>query len=205
MCDAMEAGFTSVMFDASSKPLAENIAQTRRVVEVAKSFGASVEAEVGYVKGNEPKRESFVGRVAVPECPTIASSKTLVAEAVEFVHEVEVDILAVSVGTTHGVYERQGGIDFELLGQLRSEVGVPLVQHGTCGISVEDLAKLSKAGMAKINFGEPFRFNYIKYFNRLTDEIEHLWHPWRIERAVKDELKGDMKELIRVLGADGKA
>ena len=59
--------------------------------------------------------------------------------------------------------------------------------------------------MAKINFGEPFRYNYIRYFNELTDEMEHLWHPWRIMREVKNRLKQDMQKLIVALGAEGKA
>jgi fructose/tagatose bisphosphate aldolase len=124
---------------------------------------------------------------------------------VRFVSEVDVDMLAVSVGTTHGVYEKQTEIDFALLKEIRSQISIPLVQHGTCGISLGDVSELVKCGMNKVNFGEPFRFNYIKYFNELTDSMEHLWHPWRIMREVKNKLKADMKEIISALGADGKA
>lgn len=201
---AMKAGLTSVMFDASHDPIDENIAKTREVVRVARTLDVSVEAEIGYVKGNEPSKEKQIGRVAVPEKPTIPPAKTSLDEAIRFAQEVDVDMLAVSVGTTHGVYEKQTEIDFELLQQLRKAVSVPLVQHGTCGISLEDLSKLAKSGMAKINFGEPFRFNYIKYFNALTDEMEHLWHPWRIMCEVKNSLKADMMEIIEACGADGK-
>jgi hypothetical protein len=59
--------------------------------------------------------------------------------------------------------------------------------------------------MAKINFGEPFRYNFINYFYELTDSMEHLWHAWKIMREVKDRLKVDMKELIGVLGSEGRA
>ena len=141
----------------------------------------------------------------VPERPTIPPAKTSIDEAVRFAEEVDVDMLAVSVGTTHGVYERQTEIDFELLKELRRAVSTPLVQHGTCGISLEDVSRLAECGMAKINFGEPFRFNYIRYFNELTDSMEHLWHAWRIMRGVKDGLKNDMVEIIRACGSDGKA
>lgn len=201
----MKAGFTSVMFDASHDPLEENIRKTLEVIRIAKIMGCSVEAEVGYVKGNEAVKEKQIGRIAVPERPLIPPAKTDIAEAKRFVESVPVDMLAVSVGTTHGVYEKQDGIDFELLKQLRSEIDVPLVQHGTCGISLEDVSKLVKCGMSKVNFGEPFRFNYIKYFNELTDNMEHQWHAWRIMREVKDKLKKDMLEIIKALGADGKA
>ena len=202
---AMRAGFTSVMFDGSHESLLDNAAKTKRVVEVAKALGVSVEAEVGYVSGNEPAREAQIGRVEVPARPSTAPSKTDVAEAVRFVEEVEVDMLAVSVGTTHGVYQAQSEIDFDLLEQLRQNVRVPLVQHGTCGISLDDLSRLSRSGMAKINFGEPFRFNFINYFSELTDQMEHLWHPWKIMQEVKGRLKDDMKELIRTIGAEGRA
>ena len=201
----MQAGLTSVMFDASSDPIESNIEKTRAVVAVAKDMGVSVEAEVGYVKGNEPKQESQIGLVPIPVKPTIAPAKTQLEEAIRFVSQVDVDMLAVSVGTTHGVYQQQGGIDFELLSSLRRDISTPLVAHGTCGISLEDLSKLAKCGMAKINFGEPFRLNYIKYFDKLSREIDHSWHPWKVMQKVKDSLKSDMKELIIALGADGKA
>jgi len=201
----MKAGFTSVMFDASHDPLEENIKKTLKVIKIAKIMGCSVESEVGYVKGNEPVEEKQIGRIAVPERPLIPPAKTNIDEAKQFVEAVPVDMLAVSVGTTHGVYEIQDGIDFELLKKLHSEIDVPLVQHGTCGISLENVSKLVKCGMSKVNFGEPFRFKYIEYFNELTDTMEHQWHAWRIMREVKNLLKNDMIEIIKALGADGKA
>jgi fructose/tagatose bisphosphate aldolase len=193
------------MFDASHMPLTENIESTKKVVALARPLGVSVEAEVGYVKGNEPKKHKQIGRIEVPEKPTVPPAKTHIEEAIRFVKATAVDMLAVSVGTTHGVYKTQPGIDFDLLCRLRQVLPVPLVQHGTCGISLDDLTKLVRNGMAKINFGEPFRFNYINYFSELTDQMEHLWHPWKIMREVKNRLKADMKELIVALGADGKA
>ncbi len=202
---AMEAGLTSVMIDASHDPFDENVRITQEVIQEARARGVSVEAEIGYVKGNEPKAETQIGRIPVPKEPTIPPTKTTVEEAVRFADAVGVDMLAVSVGTTHGVYESQTGIDFELLAKLRAAVSVPLVQHGTGGIGLDDLTRLAQGGMAKINFGEPFRYNYIRYFIELTDSMEHLWHPWRIMREVKDRLKSDMKALIGALGADGKA
>ena len=202
---AMDAGFTAVMFDASDRPLEENIAATQRVVELAHGRGVAVEAEVGYVKGNEPPKAPQIGRVAVPERPTVPPAKTAVEEAVRFTREVDVDMLAVSVGTTHGVYQRQDALDFDLLKSIRDAVDVPLVQHGTCGIAPEDLARLVKCGMAKINFGEPFRFDTIRHFCDLADSMEHLWHPWRIQEQIKERLKASMIDLIGTLGAARRA
>ena len=202
---AIRAGFTGVMLDASHERLEQNIAMTAAVIQAARPLDVAVEAEVGYVKGNEPPKQKQIGRVEPPEQPTIPPAFTKIEEATRFVKETEVDLLAVSVGTTHGVFKRQSGIDFQLLGELRKAVTVPLVQHGTGGISLEDLSRLAKSGMAKINFGEPFRYNFINYFYELTDSMEHLWHAWKIMREVKDRLKADMKELIAVLGSEGKA
>ena len=203
--EAMRARLTSVMIDGSHEPFADNVAMTRDVVRQAREYKVSVEAEIGHVPGNEPSPESRVGRIPVPEKPTLPPPRTDPAEAVEFVKATGVDLLAVSVGTIHGVYQSQTDIDFALLEHINRLLDIPLVQHGTCGISLEDLSRLAAAGMAKINFGEPFRYNYIRIFNELTDEMEHLWHPWRIMQEIGNRLKQDMKELICALGADGKA
>jgi fructose-bisphosphate aldolase, class II len=202
---AMHAGYTSVMLDASHEPLDANIAETKAVLRVARSIGVSVEAEVGYVKGNEPKKEKPVGMAPLPKKPSTPGAKTSLEEAERFVRETEVDMLAVAIGSIHGCYESQTDLDFDLLSKLRSRLSVPLVAHGTCGISLEDLSRLAQTGMSKINFGEGFRMSYIRYFREYSEELEHMWHPWRIMREVKNRLKADMKELICALGAEGKA
>ena len=201
---AMRAGFTSVMFDASHEPVEENIRLSADVRQVATALGVALEAEVGYVKGNEPPKEEQIGRVPVPEKPTIPPSKTTPGEVRRFLEGVAVDMLAVSVGTTHGVYQSQSEIDFDLLAQLSAASSVPLVQHGTSGISLEDLSRLARGGMSKINFGEPFRYDYIRYFTELTDSLEHLWHPWRVQKEIKNRIKENMKTLIDALGASGR-
>jgi fructose-bisphosphate aldolase class II len=202
---AIRAGFTGVMLDASHQPLEQNIAVSRKLVEAAHPLDVAVEAEVGYVKGNEPSKQKQIGRIEPPDEPAIPPAFTEVEEAVRFMKEVDVDLLAVSVGTIHGVFKRQTGIDYELLGKLRESLSVPLVQHGTGGICLEDLSRLAKSGMAKINFGEPFRYDFIRYFYELTDSMEHLWHTWRIMREVKERLKKDMKKLIDALDSAGRA
>ena len=202
---ALNAGLTSVMFDASHEPIETNISKTNTILRLARMLGASLEAEVGHVPGNEAQGQPPVGRAPVPERPQGEVPRTNVPDVRRFVEEVEVDMLAVSVGTVHGVFEQQTDIDFHLLAALRDAVAVPLVAHGTCGISLDDLTALAKGGMAKINFGEPFRYNFIRYFTRLTDELAHSWHPWKIMREVRNLLKQDMKQIITALGAEGKA
>lgn len=202
---AMKAGFTSVMIDASHEPVEQNAAVTRRVMEVAAAFGVSVEAEIGYVQGNEPSAARGVGRIPVPERPQAPAARTTPDEAADFVQRTGVDMLAVAVGTTHGVFQSQTDFDVGLVRAIRNRVQVPLVQHGTGGISLEDLRRLSEAGMAKVNFGEGFRYDYIRHFLDLADTQEHLWHPWRIMQETKNRLRATMCDIIRALGSDGRA
>lgn len=202
---AIRAGFTSVMIDASHEPMEANVTVTRQVIAAARPLGVSVEAEIGHVTGNEPVTAKQVGRTPVPLKPTKPVPKSTPAEAVDFVAQTGVDMLAVAVGTTHGVYQSQTEIDYDLIWAIRSAVPVPLVQHGTGGISLADLARLKDAGMTKVNFGEGFRYDYIRHFLDLADNSEHYWHPWRIMQEVKNRLRTSMQAIIVALDSANKA
>ena len=189
---AVRAGFTHVMIDYADQPLAENVRGTKEIINLVRPLGVSVEAEIGrIIKSSDASSQ----RAAIIS----------VQEAEEFTAKVDVDLLAVAVGTTHGIFKEQHGIDFGLISKIRSAVQPPLVLHGTCGVSLEDISKSVKAGMTKINFGEGLRMNYIRYFNELSQTLNHEYHVWRIDRAAKDKLKQDIKEIIRAVGSEGKA
>jgi len=189
---ALEAGYTSVMIDGSNLSFDDNVAITRQTVALARGYGAAVEGEIGHIVIQK-------GEGHVPAAP-----KTDIEEAKTYCDMTEVDLLAVAIGTTHGVIECQTDIDFDLLRRLRSAIDVPLVLHGTCGIPQELLARCVKSGIAKANFGEVFRAPYVRYFAEYTDTLDHRQHPWRIMQACKDRLKKDMRCLIHILGAEGK-
>ncbi len=140
----IDAGFSSVMFDGSQLPLDENIAGTRQVVEYARRYGVSVEAEVGSVPYSS-------GR------DYIRSEKTNVAEAIRLTEETGVDALAVSVGNVHRLTEPGVTIDYELLTKIEAAVPIPLVIHGTSGIREEDLRCLSQTRVCKFNIGTCLR------------------------------------------------
>jgi fructose-bisphosphate aldolase class II len=188
----VKAGYTSIMIDGSHLPLDENIRLTKQIVEALQPLGITVEAEVGHVTGGVHSAAH-------------AAHRTDPDEAAKLVEETGVDLLAISNGTQHGVIELQDDIDFELVKSLRKRIPVPLVQHGTSGIPLAMVTELGRCGMAKINFGEPFRANYIKYFKEFADTLDHKDHPWKIMWAIKDRLKEDMKQLIVALGSAGKA
>lgn len=188
----LEAGYTGVMIDGSHLPLEENIRLTNEARILADRFGASLEAEIGHI---------FTPSDGEEEIPP----KTDPAEAAEFAGAVQVDFLAVAAGTKHGIYDSQDSLDFELLARLRDVTGLPLVQHGTGGVSHEHLRKAVTCGIAKANFGEVFRGPYIDYFLEIEKTIAHHGHPWKIQQKVMERLKEDMKQIIAALGSEGKA
>ena len=189
---AVKAGFTHVMIDYADQPLERNVRGTQEIINLVRPLGISVEAEIGHIiKSSDASNQ---------RAPTVS-----VEEAKEFTSKLDVDLLAVAAGTTHGIFKEQHGIDFGLISKIRSAVKPPLVLHGTCGVSMADISQSVKAGMTKINFGEGMRMNYIRYFNEFTQTLKHEHHVWRIARAAKDRLKEDIKEIIRAVGSEGKA
>ncbi|HEP1080348.1 TPA: ketose 1,6-bisphosphate aldolase [Pasteurella multocida] len=140
---AIKCGFSSIMFDGSSLTYAENIAQTRKVVELCQNYGISVEGELGAVGGDE--------HGALESCADVALY-TNVEQAVEFVRETGIDALAVAIGNTHGKYKGVPKLDFERLAQIHQAVSVPLVLHGGSGLSADDFRKTIQRGICKINF-----------------------------------------------------
>jgi ketose-bisphosphate aldolase len=144
---AIAAGFTSVMIDASAQPLEENITRTKQVVEYAHAHSVSVEAELGRI-GKADDEENI-------ETDNDKELYTDPDEARQFVNETGVDALAVSVGTVHGVYKvKQARIDFDRLRALRAVTAVPLVLHGGSGVTPEMMHQaitMSGGGVSKVN------------------------------------------------------
>lgn len=136
---ALELGFTSVMFDGSHLPLEENIAKTIETIELAKKYGASVEAEIGCVGGSEDGSED------------IAINCTSPAQAIEFVEKTNVDALAIAIGNAHGNYKKTPHLRFDILEKVKNSVSIPLVLHGGTGILPEEFIKCRENGIKKIN------------------------------------------------------
>jgi fructose-bisphosphate aldolase class II/tagatose 1,6-diphosphate aldolase GatY/KbaY len=188
---AVKAGFTHVMFDYASHPIEENSTNTNLVAGIVRPLGVSVEAEIGNI---------FISKDGLSRAPV-----TPIGDIQTFMKNTDVDFLAVGVGTTHGIFEVQDTIDFDHIRAVKNVTGdLPIVLHGTSGVSMEDISRCVKAGMNKINFGEQIRVNYIRYFNELSASLDHEYHAWRIMRAAKDKIKEDVKEIIRAVGSDGK-
>lgn len=144
---ALDLGFTGVMYDGSVLPYEENVANTKKAVEMAKKTGAYVEAELGSMG----RRETGTGeRTGVDDETKIYTDPV---QAKEFVAQTGVEALACSFGTTHGIYLTEPRLDFSVVENVRKECdGLPVVMHGGSGVSVEDFHKAIKAGVRKINY-----------------------------------------------------
>lgn len=145
--DALHMGFSGVMYDGSVLPYAQNVANTKAVVELAHRHGTSVEAEIGSMG-----REEFSSAGGTGEEEEVESCYTDPDQAAAFVKETGVDALACSFGTVHGIYMRAPKLDIERIGRIREKTGVPVVMHGGSGISDEDFRKCIRQGVRKINF-----------------------------------------------------
>ena len=162
----VEAGYTSVMFDGSKLPFAENCSLTRRVVELAHAHGVSVEGELGHVAHNDDAAAD-----------DITSFYTRPEDALRFVEETGVDALAVAIGTAHGFYKGEVRLDFERLDRIRDALDgrAALVLHGGSGVSEELLRQAVAHGINKINFGTELKDAFTRALKTTlaeTDEID---------------------------------
>lgn len=136
---AADAGYSSVMFDASRLPHARNVAETARTAAALHAQGLWVEAELGEIGGKDGVHS--------------ATARTDPAEAAEYVRRTGVDALAVAVGSSHAMTEQRAALDHALIAELRDAVPVPLVLHGSSGVADSGLARAVACGMRKINVG----------------------------------------------------
>lgn len=144
---ALEIGFTGIMYDGSTLPYEENLANSAKAVEMARKYGASVEAELGSMG----RRESGAGDVTGEEDDT--KIYTDPAQAKDFVTRTGIDALACSFGTTHGIYLKAPKLDFNVVREVRRQCdNIPVVMHGGSGVSRENYQEAIRAGVRKINY-----------------------------------------------------
>lgn len=199
--DAIAAGFTSVMIDASEKPLDENIAVTRQVVEYAHARGVSVEAELGRI-----------GTTDFVETEEDEELYTKPDEAERFARETGVDALAVSVGTAHGVYAvRQPKIDIPRLRAVRARTSVHLVLHGGSGVPAEMMQaaiQLEGGGVSKVNIATDLELAALSALGRdryLTDSEMNALSPEERARARSAVEQTVKDKIINFLSSNGRA
>ena len=150
---ALELGFTSVMLDASTLPFEENIAKVKTVVEKARKYGATVEAELGLVGGSEDGSCDHGIRCTDPD------------DAVVYARETGIDALAVAIGNAHGNYPVAPTLAFDVLEKIHEKVDIPLVLHGGSGITDKDFQRAISLSIRKVNIATAS-------FNSLTAHVE---------------------------------
>ena len=213
----VDAGFTSVMMDGSFLKFEENIAVSRRVVDLAHSKGVSVEAELGRLAGVEEK--TVEEKEAVLTDPKVAK---------DFVERTGVDALAVAIGTSHGAYKfkAEPKLDFDRLKLIRDEVKVPLVLHGASsvpqliiekavkygaelsgakGIPEEHIKKAITLGIAKINIDTDLRLAFTATVREVLTKSPKEFDPRKILGPAKEAMKEVVRGKMRLFGSSGKA
>ena len=191
---AVDLGFTSVMIDGSQLPFAENVRVTRATVEIAHPHGVSVEAELGHVGGSD------LGNTVYGE-----SVLTEPAEARRFVEETEVDALAVSIGTAHGIYRQLPQLNIPRLQEIRAAVGVPLVLHGGSGTPDGQIQDAVRHGVTKLNI---YADNRIAMFNGLKEAAQSQTRPDPVPcdlfGKIRERLAETVTGKIRLLFAENR-
>jgi len=194
---AMDAGFTSVMFDGSHYDIEENITKTKEIVEIATKRGISVEAEVGSIGGEEDGVVG-AGEVADPqECKSIA--------------ELGVSMLAAGIGNIHGKYpDNWKGLDFDVLSEISDITGdVPLVLHGGTGIPDDMIKKAISLGVAKINVNTECQLTFAEATRKYIEEGKDLegkgYDPRKLLAPGFEAIKKTVKEKMELFGSIDKA
>ncbi|MGQ9646053.1 MAG: class II fructose-1,6-bisphosphate aldolase [Thermodesulfobacteriota bacterium] len=214
----IENGFTSVMIDGSEFEFEKNIEVTRKVVEMAKKRGVSVEAELGRLKGIEEK-------ILVSEKDAFLTDPQ---SAEDFVHRTEVDALAIAIGTSHGAYKFKGEakLDFERLKEIARRVRIPLVLHGASGVPSSVLEKaerfgaklpgargipdeaIQKAiglGISKINIDTDLRLSFVGALREVLVTKPDEFDPRKILGPGRQAIQQTVQSKMRLFGSSGKA
>lgn len=189
---AIDAGFTSVMIDGSKKPIDENIALTKQVVEYAHARGVSVEAEVGTVGGTEDGVYGGIRYADKDEC-------------LRLVKETGVDCLAPALGSVHGLYRGEPKLGFPEMVEIRDLTGVPLVLHGGTGIPDDMIKKAIERGTAKINVNTECQIAFHKAILKILAENPGVYDPRKFIGPASTAIAKAVKEKMEVFGSINKA
>ena len=179
--------------DGSKLDFEGNIAETKRVADVANALNIPCEAELGKVGGKEDDLEAE------------ADTNTDPQEAREFVERTGVTSLAVAIGTAHGFYVGTPVLDKERLSEIREVVDIPLVLHGASGLSDEDVSDCVKRGICKVNFATELRAAYTKAVKELLEEKPDTIDPKAYGKVGIQAVKELVMARMKVCGCDGKA
>jgi fructose-bisphosphate aldolase class II len=189
---AIEAGFTSVMIDASSLPFEENIKETKRVVEFAHQHGVSVEAELGHVGGQEDDMVAELMYADPKECEVMVKSTGI-------------DCLAPALGSVHGPYQGEPKLGFKEMEEVQKLTNIPLVLHGGSGIPEFQVKKAISLGTAKINVNTESQQEWTKIVRQTLEKDKEVYDPRKIIGPGKEGIKKVVREKIAIFGTKNRA
>lgn len=190
---AIDAGFTSVMIDASKHELEDNIRITKEVVDYAHKHGVSVEAELGHVGGQEDN---------------VASNGVLYAdpnECVKLVNETKIDCLAPALGSVHGPYHGEPKLGFKEMAEIAGLVKIPLVLHGGSGIPDYQIKKAIECGTCKINVNTECQMAFTKIVREVIANDDKVYDPRKVIGPGKEGIKEIVREKCEIFGCINKA
>lgn len=191
----IRSGFTSVMYDGSKLPLEENIAMTKKVLEIARPIGVSVEAELGKIGGTEDD-------IHVSEKEAMYTDPE---EARYFVEQTGIKSLAIAIGTAHGQYKGEPRLDFERLHKIKGLVNIPIVLHGSSGVPDEAVQQAIKLGVRKVNIDTNIREAFVGAMRQVMAEKTEEIDPRQILGPAREVAVETIRQKIRVFGSSGKA
>ena len=203
---AINAGYTSVMIDGSGLPFEENVAVTKKVVDVAKAVGIPVEAELAAKLKGIPV-EAELGKVGGKEddLEAEADKYTDPEEAKDFAERTGVSSLAVAIGTAHGFYAGDPVLDKDRVKVIAGKVAAPLVLHGASGLSEADVKECVANGMCKVNFATELRVAYTNAVKKLLAEKPETFDPKKLGVVAMEAVKEQVIARMKMCGCDGKA
>ena len=190
----IDAGFMSVMIDASKKAYEENIREAALVVRYAGKTGCSVEAELGRVGGKE---EDVIIREG-------KDTYTNPKDVPRFVKETGIDALAIAFGTAHGFYKKEPNLDFELIKTVAGITDIPLVMHGGTGVPPEGFKKAIASGISKVNVGTELKATYVNTLRDMVKKNPNEGDPRNYLKAVKEQCAKVVKGKIDIFGCANK-
>ena len=188
--EALKLGFSSVMFDGSAGDYDKNIADTREIVKIAHSFGASVEGEIGHVGQASTGDDAHADRY------------TKVEEAESYLAATGVDALAIAIGTAHGAYKSKPKLDLNRLADIHAAVGTPLVLHGGSGLSDDDFRNSIANGISKVNI---FTDLCLAGNRAMKAGLEQGLDYLAIRNLKVEEIKQEVMKKMTLFGSNGKA
>lgn len=184
--ESLELGTKSVMIDASHYSYEENIKIVSDVVKLAHGYGATVEAELGMLGGQEDN-------LIVDEKD---SKYTNSSQAADFVKRTGIDSLAVAIGTAHGLYKEEPKLDFERLKEIRGVVDIPLVLHGASGVPEESVRKAISLGITKVNIATELKIPFSNELRKYLIEHPEANDPRKYMADAKKAMADVVKEKI---------